>query len=265
MRVLAFGDFGQGTPAQQKTAAAMARFHANKPFDFGVTVGDNFYDRGMESTADPRWRTQWEELYSPLNVKVFATLGNHDWGFPDSPAAEILYSQQSASWRMPAPYYTFTAGAVQFFALDTNEVSEAQLVWLNDELTKSRARWKLVYGHHPIYSAGRHGDSKSLIRRLLPLLRGRADVYLAGHDHDLQHLKPEGGVHFFVSGGGGAGIRKIEASPRSLYAQSSHGFTVIEADAQQLKLIFYSDELKPLYEFALPDKTEGASGRGTGQ
>ena len=52
----------------------------------------------------------------------------------------------------PIATITFSAGPAQFFALDTNEVSEAQLMWLDAELKKSSAKWKLVYGHHPIYS-----------------------------------------------------------------------------------------------------------------
>src|SRR4029079_11116706 len=145
IRVLAFGDFGNGSVEQKQVAAAMRKFHVQTPFDFGVTLGDNFYGSGLESVTDSRLKTWWDELYDPMGIKFYATLGNHDWGFADSPAAEILYSKQSPSWRMPAPYYTFTAGAVQFFALDTNEVSEAQLLWLRDELAKSRAHWKLVY------------------------------------------------------------------------------------------------------------------------
>ncbi|MFN0087870.1 MAG: metallophosphoesterase [Blastocatellia bacterium] len=251
IRVLAFGDFGTGSKEQKQTAAAMLRFHGQTPFDFAVTLGDNFYGSGMESTADPRWKSWWDELYDPLGIRFYATLGNHDWGLADSPAAEILYSRQSPSWRMPAPYYTYTAGPVQFFAMDTNEVSEAQLLWLKDGLEKSRARWKLVYGHHPVYSHGAHRDNPGLILRLLPVLKGRADVYLAGHDHDLQHLKAEDGVHFFISGGGGAGIRPITPGPRSLFAKSSYGFSVVEADAKQLKVRFIDTALQPLYEATL--------------
>ena len=251
IRVLAFGDYGTGTPNQKKVAAAMLAYHKTSNFDFAITLGDNFYSLGMESPTDPRWKTWWDDLYNPLGIKFYATMGNHDWCSPDSPAAEILYASQSPSWRMPAPYYTFTAGPVQFFALDTNEVSEAQLVWLKAELDKSRSRWKLVYAHHPIYSAGQHGDNAGLIARLLPLLKGRADVYLAGHDHDLQHLKPEGDLHFFVSGGGGAGIRPIKPGPRSLFAKSSYGFSVLEANATELRITFIDADSAKLYEYAL--------------
>lgn len=251
VRVLAFGDFGNGSKEQKAVAAAMLKFHRQTPFDFAVTLGDNFYSYGMESLTDPRWKTWWDELYDPLGIKFYATLGNHDWGFADSPAAEILYTKQSPSWRMPAPYYTFTAGPVQFFAMDTNEISEAQLFWLKDGLANSRARWKVVYGHHPIYSVGAHQDNAGLIKRLLPVLKGKADVYLAGHDHDLQHLKAEDGVHFFVAGGGGANVRPVKPDARSLFAKDAHAFAVLEADAKQLKVRFIDTSLNQLYEATL--------------
>jgi hypothetical protein len=251
IRVLAFGDFGTGTIPQKQVAKAMLEYHRKSPFDFAVTLGDNFYSVGMDSPTDPRWKTWWDDLYNPLGIKFYATLGNHDWGQADSPAAEILYSRDSSSWQMPSTYYTYTAGPVQFFAMDTNEVSEAQLMWLKSELSKSRARWKIVYGHHPIYSAGQHGNNVGLIARLLPVLKGQVDLYLAGHDHDLQHLKPEGNVHFFVSGGGGAGIRVINANERSLFAKSSYGFLVLDADTTELKFTFVAPDSSTLYEYLI--------------
>src|SRR5579872_5773182 len=93
IRVLAFGDFGFGNDAQKQTAAAMVAYHKAHPFDFGLTLGDNFYRFGMDSPQDPRWQTQFEQLYGPMHIPIYATLGNHDYGQADSPAAEILYSQ----------------------------------------------------------------------------------------------------------------------------------------------------------------------------
>ena len=250
VRVLAFGDFGTGSEEQKKLAAAMQRYHEKRRLDFGITLGDNFYPRGMTGPEDPRWQTQWESLYGPLKIEVYAVMGNHDWYGADSPAAELLYARRSRSWRMPAPYYTFTAGSVQFFALDTNDISEAQLLWLDAELGKSRARWKVVYGHFPVYSATR-GDNAGLVARLLPVMKGRADVYIAGHDHNLQHLKAEGGVEFFVSGGGGAGLYELGPHERSLFKSRSNGFAVIEADRASLAVSFVDAEGKELYRHAI--------------
>jgi tartrate-resistant acid phosphatase type 5 len=247
IRVLAFGDFGDGSVEQQEVAAAMLRYHQGRPFDFAVTLGDNFYSKGVESPSDLHWQSWWDHLYNPLGIQFYATLGNHDWGYPESPAAEVLYASRSPSWRMPATYYTFTAGPVQFFALDTEGLSLRQLMWLEDALEKSTARWKVVYAHHPVYSAGEHGDNPELIEKLLPVLRGRADVYLAGHDHDMQHLKPEGNLHFFVAGTGGK-LRPIEAGPRSLFASSTRGFAVLDASERELSVRFIDTEQRQIYE-----------------
>jgi len=261
VRVVAFGDFGTGSEAQKQVAAAVLKYHRQTPFDFGITLGDNFYPVGMESPGDPRWATQWEQLYQSLGVKFYATLGNHDWGHPDSPAAEILYSDKSQTWRMPSPYYTFTAGPAQFFALDTNRISEAQLIWLKEELSKSQAKWKVAYGHHHIYSATR-GDNAELIGRLLPVLQsGGVDLYICGHDHNLQHVRPEGGIHFFVAGGGGAGTYELKEYERTIFKAQTHGFAALEAEAKQLKVRLVKADGTQAYEYTLEKQGRAATGR----
>jgi hypothetical protein len=252
IRVLAFGDFGTGSPAQVDLAKTMVAYHKAHPFDFGITLGDNFYLAGMMSPNDPRWQTQWEQLYGLMNIKFYASLGNHDWVTPDSPAAEILYSEKSPDWRMPAPYYTYTAGPVQFFVTDGIgsgglEFSQAQLDWLDAELGKSKAQWKIVYGHFPIYSAQR-GVNPLLSETLLPILKKRhADVYMNGHDHNLQELNPEDGVHFFISGGGGVGLAEMNPYDRTAFKKMLYGFTVLEANQSAMDVIFIGMDGQELY------------------
>jgi len=250
VRAIAFGDFGNGSTDQKMVAQSIATYHQHSPFDLAVTLGDNFYSVGMESPTDPRWQTWFEDLYGPLGIVFYAALGNHDWGHPDSPAAEVLYSGRTRSWQMPAAYYTFTAGPVQFFALDTQTVALAQKQrdWLDRELGRSQARWKVVYGHHPIYSVGNYEDRPDLIASLLPILAERADVYLCGHDHNLQALQPQRGVRFYIAGGGGAGLYEVTPGPSSLFASRSNGFAVIEADARQLTIKLVEAGGKPVYE-----------------
>lgn len=251
IRFVAFGDFGVNGPNLDSVAKAISSYHKRRPFDLGVILGDNFYFEGISSPLGPRWQSGWEEIYGGLHIPFFASLGNHDWGSPDSPAAEILYSSRSASWRMPALYYSFLAGPVQFFVLATDALSETQLKWLDEELSRSRARWKIVYGHEPIYSHGRYGDTPGFARMLMPILKNRANVYLAGHEHDLQHLRPEDGVHFVIAGGGGASIRPVNPGPRTLFAKSSFGFAVFDCTESALKLSFVDADGKVRYETTL--------------
>jgi hypothetical protein len=133
VRVLAFGDFGfRMSPDEQAVAKAMGVYGKTHPFDFGITLGDNFYGMGLSSPDDPRWKGEYEKLYGPLGIKLYASFGNHDQYDGDSPPAEILYAARSKSWRFPAQFYTFTAGPVQFYAIDTNDPSD----WRG-----SRVRW----------------------------------------------------------------------------------------------------------------------------
>lgn len=242
VQVLALGDFGEETPEQREVAAAVAAWHRRIPFDIGITVGDNFSPDGVTGPADSRWKAGWEALYDGMGVAIFAATGNHDWGFAESPAAEILYSRKSPTWRMPALYYTFTAGPAQFFALATEVFSRTQADWLERELARSRARWKIVYGHHPVYSYGTHGPDLKLRRLLPPALKDRADVYLAGHEHSVQYLKPEGGVLFFVAPAAGQRARTATNGPLTVFNDSFYGFTVMEIDHSRLRLSFVDTE-----------------------
>lgn len=259
VRVLAFGDFGDGGPEQMATARAMAGHHREHPFDFGLTLGDNFYPSGLSNPMAARWSRDWETPYSPLGVRFYATLGNHDYYNAASPAGEIERSKHSRSWCLPRHFYTYTAGPVQFFALDTDPIDrdeggvQMQLDWLRRALRSSRSPWKVVYGHHPVYTNGEHGKNLGYLPRLraklLPILKEeKVDVYLAGHDHDLEALKPEGGVSFFVSGGGGKERRPLRTNECRAWAESSYGFTVLEAEGEEMTVRFLGSEGQELYK-----------------
>ena len=84
-------------------------------------------------------------------------------------------------------------------------------------------------GHHPIYSNGKHGDHRQLIQDWDPLLRShKVHLYMAGHDHDLQHLEFAGHpTSFFCSGAGGADLYNIRIAQdiRRPFAKKLFGFS----------------------------------------
>ena len=67
-------------------------------------------------------------------------------------------------------------------------VERDMAAWLERSLAASDARWKIVIGHHPLWSsAGSKYEQARVLRRLiLPALCRYADAYLAGHDHTLE-------------------------------------------------------------------------------
>ena len=115
----------------------------------------------------------------------------------------------------------------------------------------SAENW-FVYGHHPVYTNGHHGKDLGYLprlrKRLLPILKEeKVDVYLVGHDHDLEALEPEDGVSFFISGGAGKETRPLQTCECRDWAQSVNGFTVLEATAEEMTVRFLDDKGRELH------------------
>lgn len=250
---IAMGDWGTGSRAQRHVAELMNAKAGRDSLHFVLLLGDNFYDSGVRSVDDPQWQRKFESMYNLpfLNVPFFASLGNHDHKNPRSPEAQVEYSKRDTKWRMPARYYTFTRrleppAAIQFFALDTDvfierksrETARAQLDWLENELQKSTATWKVVFGHHPVFSNGDHGDTPEIKRHIRPRLeKYNVDFYLCGHDHDRQLLQAVAGVHYLVSGTG-AKSRDTAWADNTIFAASDLGFAWFRVSAETFHVQF---------------------------
>lgn len=189
------GDSGTGSSAQYEIGREMETIHQATNFDFVIMLGDNLY--GGHSTGD--FADKFERPYKPLldsGVKFYASLGNHDNTNETSYAPFNMGGQR---------YYTYSKGNVQFFVLDSNYMSAQQLTWLQEELQKSTAAWKIAYFHHPLYSDGkRHGSDTDLRRVLEPIFKTYGvNVVLAGHDHVYERITPQDGIIYFVLGNSG--------------------------------------------------------------
>lgn len=156
---------------------------------------------------------------------MYAVLGNHDWETSREGALlQVDYMQQSPLYHMDGiSYRVRPAPDIELFAIDTTvmlaghtvykdalddsgtpirtwevepEVPWAtpegdernMLAWLEAALAESDARWKIVIGHHPLWSSsGTKVEEEIVLRRILrPVLCRYADAYVAGHDHMLE-------------------------------------------------------------------------------
>jgi tartrate-resistant acid phosphatase type 5 len=270
-QLLVLGDWGYDDPkAQSQVAAglrAYAKQHSIHPQAL-IMLGDNWYGELAGGARSTRWQTNFEEMYPATDFPcpAYAVLGNHDYQFwPESKVdAELEYARGgSTRWTMPARWYRFDFPAkdplVTFLALDSNmppadgnprhgrdftltpQQKAEQLTWFEAELERPRTTPFLgVIAHHPVYSDGPHGDHPVLLRDWDPLFRKyRVDFYMAGHDHDLQHLEFEGHpTSHFLSGGGGADLYslKIDPAQRGPYAQKVYGFSHISVTARLMTL-----------------------------
>jgi len=259
---LVIGDWGRDgagfqTAVAKQMATAAARIHAA----FVVSVGDNFYEEGVQTSHDNQFKTSFEDIYKAPSLQIpwFVAIGNHDYhGNVD---AEIDYGKIDARWHMPARYFTVhqkidDTTSLDLFFLDTSPFvtqyrtedkykshvagidTKAQVHWLDSAMGASTAKWKMVIGHHPIYSASpKHGNTPELIAAINPLLiKYHAQVYLCGHDHNLQHLRLNH-VDYFVSGGGSE-ARPAGHGAHTLWSATSPGFLAVEMSAASMRAQF---------------------------
>jgi predicted phosphodiesterase len=196
VRFAVIGDSGTGRLEQYEVAEQMELYREKVNFDFVIMLGDNIY--GGHRPDD--FRRKFEAPYRILldaGVKFYAALGNHD-----NPNDERLYKPFNMGGQR---YYTFKKGDVEFFVLDSNYMDPTQLNWLQQSLQKSKAKWKIAYFHHPLYSNGRsHGPDLDLRTNLTPLFRQyEVNVAFSGHEHAYERLQPKDSIYYFVLGNSG--------------------------------------------------------------
>ncbi|MDE3144180.1 MAG: metallophosphoesterase, partial [Bacteroidota bacterium] len=204
-------------------------------------------------------------------------LGNHD--YKTNPDAEIAYSKISRRWKMPARYYAKkffingdTSKVVLIAFIDTNPLipefysnaeygpnvktqdSTAQKIWLEKVLSdpSKNIKWKIVVGHHPMYSGGSRTDAydtKAIRNSLKPLFDKYAvDLYLTGHEHSLQHLKAaDSKTQHFISG---AASEKtpVHLIPESKMVASEYGFMLFSVTSDQVMVQTIDDKGNVIYK-----------------
>lgn len=276
VRFIVFGDGGTGEAGQKKVAAVVADVCAQRGCQFALYLGDNIYDDGVTSATDMQFVTKFEEPYAALDFPFYVALGNHDYGsggsniFPEDSrsAAQVEYTAHSDKWYMPHYYYSVRRGPVEFFVLDTNAIvldrfrrPAEQKAWLHDAMAKSDAPWKIVMGHHPYISNGKHGNAGNY--NDIPLIRlgqalkeiideevcGKAQIYFAGHDHHREWLEPTCGTAFIVSG---AAAKLREATARRAASRwvddKKLGFLWAEIAGDTFTGVFYDEDGHINYE-----------------
>ncbi len=280
LHFLMIGDWGAGgsRKAQMSVAKSMQRYATKlglKP-DGLFLVGDNFYGRLPGRAQDPRWKADFEDMYpaSAFPGPCWAMLGNHDYHIEPAGKfqAELEYAKThpGTRWTMPAKWYRLDWPAVNplltCLVVDTNykRVSltaefmtdaerVAQLAWLTAELAKPRTTpWLVVMGHHPLYSNGKHGDTRALIADFGPLFQKHGvDFYFCGHDHDLQHLEFDKlRTSFVVSGGGGASLYEIKDRTRGPYAEAVYGFTHLQVSREKFIVRHLDPDQRQVHAFS---------------
>jgi hypothetical protein len=193
------------------------------------------------------WRKEFFEPLGPLarSVPWISTLGNHE---RDS-------DEYFSYVRLPGNghYFGFDYASAHFICLDSNSWVEKgrdskQGRWLVDELARKRdASWTFAVFHHSLFSAHVSRPVEPLRWDWAPLLldpTNKVDAVLTGHDHFYSRNyrmgrlaeKPQPGVLFMTSAGGGAPLYRTKQRDFVAVEKSVHNFEVFAFDGDEVTI-----------------------------
>ena len=213
------GDIADCTrPGASKTADLLGRESG-----WFFTVGDNAYENG--SSAD------YANCYAPTwgryrDRTILPAPGNHDWQTKDAAGYRAYFGDRAA----PAgvTWYSIDVGTWHVVVLDSDceavggcDDASPQGRWLAADLRSHLAHCTLAIWHHPLFSSGQHGNTKSVKPFWEQLYAARAELVINGHDHDYERFAPQdpdgkeqrpGGIREIVVGTGGSELRGFSRS-----------------------------------------------------
>ena len=201
---------------EAQTAALVSAAHP----DWVIAAGDLQYDSGVLDDFQAGYDAAWGGFKST----TLPVPGNHEY---NTFGAAGYYAYWGATAGSPSEgWYAKRVGSWLILALNSNcaeiagcSAASPQGQWLQATLAASDAPCQLAVWHHPRFSSGAHGDNVD-VQPLWDLLQTyRAEVVVAGHDHEYERFAPmlgdgtasQVGLHSFVIGTGGIGLRDFAA------------------------------------------------------
>lgn len=308
--LVAVGDFGETAGGRNaEVAAALQGYLAATGTvpDAVLVLGDNFYPSGLigAGTRCAPWaravepaavQAQLQDVLGPYEflrgrVPFWVVPGNHDHGCERlgglANQADLDRWQPEApwgaAWRLVAgpPQVLVDSPLLQVIALDSEAMIEHRAVRERDAelletlLADSRARWRLIAGHHPLAANGEHDGawfSGAVLKTLYyplhlfvfpPLLYGDEAVYewgyrayrrrlaevfarrtvhlfLAGHEHALEWLAAAdpGQPAVLISGSAARCSGAVRARENTRFVAAKNGFAVLRARPNRLSVEF---------------------------
>lgn len=271
---LVVSDTGRnGAYLQKPIASLMGQMAENEDFEAVLALGDVHHYMGIESISDPLWMTNFELVYShpELQIPWYPILGNHE--YRGNTQAVIDYSEVSRRWEMEGRYYSKvfeddgvsvrivfidTVPLIDKYRYDKEDYPSAagqnmdkHLKWLEKELSNAHEDWIVVVGHHPVYAFTDKDESErsDLQKRLLPILeRHNVNMYICGHIHNFQHIRPEGSkIDFIVNSAASLSRTKVGDVEGTVFTSGEAGFSILRCDKDHIQLDMINPDGKSIH------------------
>ncbi len=221
---------------------------------FVLPLGDNQYEQGQLANylgADPYCNSSPIRCYNGTwgrfkNI-TRPVVGNHEY-LTSGASGHFDYFNGVGNQSGPAGdrnkgYYAYDAGTWRLYALNSNcspaggcGAGSPQETWLRQDLAANPRSCVLAYYHHPLHTSGTRGPESNVQALFNALYSARAEVILAGHEHNYERFAPQNvngvadplGIREFVSGAGGRNFTAFSHLQANSESRSDNTFGVLK-------------------------------------
>lgn len=267
-----------GAPEQQRIANSMGKVAETNTIRLIAVGGDPIHGKGVQSVTDTEWKVQFEDIYTARSLQTiprYVISGNHECR--GSVQSLRDYSALNPRRNAPVRYFALeqplSGGETCLLVfIDTTPLidryrtpaysdegtqdRQAQLTWLEQTLTTSKARWKIVIGHHPVFADTDKDDRERLDmqKRIAPILERRgADLYICGRINNFQHIRLPNTRVAYVVNASASRSRKVRSVEGTIFCSPDRGFSVVSVSVERIAFYMINHAGETLHIFVIPD------------
>ncbi len=218
-----------------KTAQYIEQVCLMKNCSAFLSVGDNFYDSGVDFTpiGIQRFYEGWRDMYvgEAFDGKPwYQAIGNHDvvagkagvefqtsiaplmddrWYFGHDQLPYYTYDLKGSNWTVTFvvvdsdcfinAYQQDTSVYNTDYVIECHRHTQQQVEFLRKSFAESDATWKILQIHHGYISSS---SNYTELSPLMDIVKQNNGVVVNGHDHCMAHYQYQG-TNFVLTGGAG--------------------------------------------------------------
>ena len=258
-----------GKKAFSRVGEAIAGHCKKHACHFAVLLGDNFYlwpfKQGPYSAKSRAFATRFYQPLEGLEFNVWPVLGNHGyllWARPKAQIRHTFLPRSDASsepdWLLPdhvfeipkLPPWLEVVGFDSQLVLKKPARRSDHLKHVRDAFGSSSG-WRVLVGHHPFHTSGKHGkvdeeQQEQLWGQMGTLIKDEnVQLVLSGHDHHVEFIEASGFVQV-IQGGGSTLRTETRTDPLArnarcrFFSNQQLGFGKVTMMKEEFKVEYFS-------------------------
>lgn len=257
--------------------------YEGKPMTFHIVPGN--HDHAGVAGGTKFWgdvihqETTAENLFP--NWEYYPIASTKDTGLNDSTNYQTLHSENIFEITTPQKINIAANDLISIIAIDSqvllnlydNENKQLLKLHLQElrKLLREDTSWKIIIGHHPIRTHGKHGGFRKAIYWVPPIIiftiidklflsrlqdldhrankafqRDMEDImkendvtfYFSGHEHNLQLIEIDSS-HFQIISGSAAKLSEVTHKEDSIFSHAAHGFARFDVTPDEIWVEFF--------------------------